>query len=29
LLTALCIELQRLADTDPEVVDTTLLIHPA
>jgi len=28
LLTALCIELQRLADTDPEIVDTTLLIHP-
>jgi hypothetical protein len=29
LLAALCVELQRLADTDPEVVDTTLLIHPA
>jgi hypothetical protein len=28
LLAALCEELQRLADTDPEVVDTTLLIHP-
>jgi len=28
LLAALCDELQRLADTDPEVVDTTLLVHP-
>jgi hypothetical protein len=28
LLAALVEELQRLADTDPEVVDTTLLIHP-
>ena len=28
LLEALCDELQRLADTDPEVVDTTLLVHP-
>lgn len=28
LLAALCVELRRLADADPEVVDTTLLIHP-
>jgi hypothetical protein len=28
LLATLCDELQRLADTDPAVVDTTLLIHP-
>jgi len=28
LLEALCEELQRLEDADPEVVDTTLLIHP-
>jgi hypothetical protein len=28
LLEALCDELRRLADTDPEVVDTTLLVHP-
>jgi len=28
LLATLCVELQRLADTDPAVVDTTLLIHP-
>jgi hypothetical protein len=28
LLTALCEELQRLADADPARVDTTLLIHP-
>ncbi|MGN6529228.1 MAG: DUF1415 domain-containing protein [Burkholderiaceae bacterium] len=28
LLAALCVELQRLADTDPAVVDTTLLVHP-
>jgi hypothetical protein len=28
LLTALVEELQRLADTDPDTVDTTLLIHP-
>jgi hypothetical protein len=28
LLAALCEELQRLADADPEAVDTTLLIHP-
>jgi hypothetical protein len=28
LLTTLCEELQRLADADPEEVDTTLLIHP-
>jgi hypothetical protein len=28
LLATLCVELQRLADTGPEQVDTTLLIHP-
>jgi hypothetical protein len=28
LLEALIGELQRLADTDPEIVETTLLIHP-
>ena len=28
LLATLIVELQRLADTDPEVVDTTMLIHP-
>lgn len=28
LLALLCVELQRLADTDPAVVDTTMLIHP-
>ena len=28
LLAALCDELQRLADTDAAVVDTTMLIHP-
>jgi hypothetical protein len=28
LAAALVVELQRLADTDPEVVETTLLIHP-
>ena len=28
LLNTLCEELQRLADADPEEVDTTLLIHP-
>ena len=28
LLTTLCVELQRLADTEPEKVETTLLIHP-
>ena len=28
LLEALCVELQRLEAADPEVVDTTLLIHP-
>lgn len=28
LLATLCVELQRLADTDPSVVETTLLIHP-
>ena len=28
LLAALCEELQRLAEADPAVVDTTLLIHP-
>jgi hypothetical protein len=28
LLATLVVELQRLADTDPEVVDTTMLIHP-
>ena len=28
LLAVLCVELRRLADADPEVVDTTLLIHP-
>jgi hypothetical protein len=28
LLATLCVELQRLADTDPTVVETTLLMHP-
>lgn len=28
LLGDLCIELQRLAQADPDVVDTTLLVHP-
>jgi hypothetical protein len=28
LLATLVVELQRLADTDPDVVDTTMLIHP-
>jgi hypothetical protein len=28
LLATLCVELQRLADTDAAVVDTTMLIHP-
>src|SRR4051794_39485705 len=28
LLATLCIELQRLADTDPALVDTTLVVHP-
>jgi hypothetical protein len=28
LLATLVVELQRLADTDPAVIDTTLLIHP-
>jgi hypothetical protein len=28
LLATLCVELQRLADTDPAVVETTLLVHP-
>ena len=28
LLATLVVELQRLADTDPAVVDTTILIHP-
>ena len=28
LLATLIVELQRLADTDPAVVDTTMLIHP-
>ena len=28
LLATLCVELQRLADTDPAQVDTTLLVHP-
>ena len=28
LLATLVVELQRLADTDPEVVDTTMIIHP-
>ena len=28
LLATLVVELQRLADTDPEVVDTTMLVHP-
>jgi hypothetical protein len=28
LLATLCVELQRLADTDPAVVETTLLMHP-
>ena len=28
LLATLVVELQRLADTDPEVVDTTMVIHP-
>jgi len=29
LLATLCDELQRLADTDPALVDTTMLMHPA
>jgi hypothetical protein len=29
LLATLCDELQRLADTDPALVDTTMLVHPA
>jgi hypothetical protein len=28
LLATLCVELQRLADTEPEQVDTTLVVHP-
>ena len=28
LLATLCVELQRLADTEPEQVDTTMVIHP-
>ncbi len=28
LLATLCVELQRLADTDPALVDTTILVHP-
>ena len=28
LLATLVVELQRLADTDPALVDTTMLIHP-
>ena len=28
LLATLVVELQRLADTDPQVVDTTMVIHP-
>ena len=28
LLATLCVELQRLADTDPARVDTTILVHP-
>ena len=28
LLATLVVELQRLADTDPDVVDTTMVIHP-
>jgi hypothetical protein len=28
LLATLVVELQRLADTDPQLVDTTMLIHP-
>ena len=28
LLATLCVELQRLADTGPEQVDTTMVIHP-
>jgi hypothetical protein len=28
LLATLVVELQRLADTDPELVDTTIVIHP-
>jgi len=28
LLATLCVELQRLADTEPELVDTTMVIHP-
>ena len=28
LLATLVVELQRLADTDPELVDTTMVIHP-
>ncbi|MEP6503133.1 MAG: DUF1415 domain-containing protein [Betaproteobacteria bacterium] len=28
LLATLCVELQRLADTEPDQVDTTMVIHP-
>ncbi len=28
LLATLCVELQRLADTDASVIDTTMVIHP-
>jgi hypothetical protein len=28
LLATLCVELQRLADTAPEQVDTTMIVHP-
>ncbi len=28
LLATLCVELQRLADTEPELIDTTMVIHP-
>jgi len=28
LLTELCVELQRLADADPDAIETTLLMHP-
>jgi hypothetical protein len=28
LLATLCVELQRLADTEPALVDTTIVIHP-
>ena len=28
LLATLCVELQRLADTDPASIDTTMVIHP-